>query len=60
MSRVLLLGATGLIGQELLKLLQANSRVEVIYAPTRRPLPAQDRLVNPCHEYFLVALVQLH
>lgn len=60
MSRVVLLGATGLIGQELLKLLQANSRVEVIYAPTRRPLPAQDKLVNPCHEDVRVALAQLH
>lgn len=59
MSRILLLGATGLIGQELLKLLQANSRVEVIYAPTRRPLPAQDKLVNPCHEDVRVALAQL-
>ncbi|WP_440866708.1 NAD(P)H-binding protein [Symbiopectobacterium purcellii] len=60
MSRVVLLGATGLIGQELLKLLQANSRVEVIYAPTRRPLPTQDKLVNPCHEDVRVALAQLH
>lgn len=60
MSRVLLLGATGLIGQELLKLLLVNSRVEVIYAPTRKPLPPAEKLVNPYHEDLHVALEQLH
>lgn len=60
MSRVLLLGATGLIGQGLLKLLLENSRVEVVYAPTRKPLPAQENLVNPCHEDLRIALAQLH
>lgn len=60
MSRVLLLGATGLIGQELLRLLQANSRVEVIYAPTRKPLVAGKNLVNPYHRDLRLALAQLH
>lgn len=61
MSRVLLLGATGLIGQAVLKLLLVNSRVEVIYAPTRKPLPpAEKKLVNPYHEDLHVALAQLH
>lgn len=60
MSRVLLLGATGLIGQELLKLLLANGRVEVVYAPTRKPLPPSEKLVNLHHEDLRAALAQLH
>ncbi|MGL9736076.1 MAG: hypothetical protein ACR5LF_12190 [Symbiopectobacterium sp.] len=40
--------------------MQANSRVEVIYAPTRGLLPAQDKLVNSCHEDVRVARAQLH
>ncbi|MDX5630634.1 MULTISPECIES: hypothetical protein [unclassified Brenneria] len=47
MSRILLLGATGLVGNELLQLLKANNRVEVIYAPTRKPLPPSEIVVNP-------------
>ena len=59
MSRVLLLGASGLIGQELLNLLKVNSRVEVIYAPTRKPLPPSTNVVNPCHRDLRTAMAQL-
>ncbi|WP_409309145.1 NAD(P)H-binding protein [Pectobacterium sp. B1J-3] len=59
MSRVLLLGATGLVGNELLQLLKANHRVETIYAPTRKPLPPSEKLVNPHHADLSVAISQL-
>lgn len=59
MSRVLLLGATGLVGRELLQLLKENHRVETIYAPTRKPLPHAEKLVNPHNADLSVALSQL-
>ncbi|PWC20183.1 hypothetical protein DDT52_09955 [Brenneria roseae subsp. roseae] len=59
MSRVLLLGATGLVGNELLQLLKVNHRVETIYAPTRKPLPPSEKLVNPHNADLSVALSQL-
>ncbi|MBJ7222405.1 MULTISPECIES: NAD(P)H-binding protein [unclassified Brenneria] len=59
MSRVLLLGATGLVGNELLQLLKANHRVETIYAPTRKPLPPSEKVVNPHNADLSVALSQL-
>lgn len=46
--KIVLWGATGLIGSACLQLLLADSRVTTIVAPTRTPLPIQDsRLVNP-------------
>ncbi|EHD23337.1 MULTISPECIES: NAD(P)H-binding protein [Brenneria] len=59
MSRVLLLGATGLVGNELLQLLKANHRVETIYAPTRKPLPPAEKVVNPHNADLAAALSQL-
>ncbi|MCG8709900.1 NAD(P)H-binding protein [Brenneria sp. 4F2] len=59
MSRILLLGASGLVGGELLQLLKANSRVEMIYAPTRKPLPPSERVVNPHDADLLAALSQI-
>lgn len=59
MSRILLLGASGLVGNELLQLLKANSRVEMIYAPTRKPLPPSERVVNPHDSDLLAALSQI-
>lgn len=59
MSRILLLGATGLIGNELLQLLKANNRVEVIYAPTRKPLPPSEIVINPQDSDLLAALSQI-
>ncbi|MES4611143.1 MAG: hypothetical protein ACTH8P_12495 [Ewingella sp.] len=47
MAKVLLLGASGLVGAELLCLLEQDSRVSRIVAPTRRPLASLSKLVNP-------------
>jgi len=47
MNRVLLTGATGLVGSHLLRLLIEDSRVDEIIAPTRRALPAMRKVVNP-------------
>ena len=44
--KVLLLGATGAVGAEALRLALADPAIEVL-APTRRALPAAPRLVNP-------------
>lgn len=46
MNRVLLTGATGLVGSHLLRLLIEDPRVDEIIAPTRRPLPAMRKVVN--------------
>ncbi|QTF10193.1 NAD(P)H-binding protein [Brenneria izadpanahii] len=59
MSRILLLGATGLVGNALLRLLKANNRVETIYAPTREPLAPSENVVNPHDPDLLVALSQV-
>jgi uncharacterized protein YbjT (DUF2867 family) len=48
MSRVMIVGATGLVGRELLQLLIEDERVEHIAAPTRRPLPESPKVFNPC------------
>jgi len=50
MSRVLLTGATGLVGGELLRLLIDDPRISEIIAPTRRPLPAMRKVINPVEE----------
>lgn len=47
MTRVLLAGATGLVGTAVLRFLLADERVSQVVAPTRRALPAHDRLLNP-------------
>jgi uncharacterized protein YbjT (DUF2867 family) len=47
MSRILLTGASGLVGNHLLRLLVADARVSEIITPTRRPLPAMQKLINP-------------
>jgi uncharacterized protein YbjT (DUF2867 family) len=47
MTRLLLAGATGLVGGNALALLLADERVTQIIAPTRRPLPPHPRLLNP-------------
>ncbi|KAF1015159.1 MAG: hypothetical protein GAK31_02649 [Stenotrophomonas maltophilia] len=46
--RVMLLGATGLVGSRVLPRLLADARCRGVVAPTRRPLAVQDaRLLNP-------------
>jgi uncharacterized protein YbjT (DUF2867 family) len=45
--KLLLLGATGLVGSKTLKLALSNGGVSQVIAPTRIPLPPGDRLVNP-------------
>jgi uncharacterized protein YbjT (DUF2867 family) len=47
MTKLLLAGATGLVGSDALKLALADERVTQIVAPTRRPLPPHPKLVNP-------------
>ncbi|KAA8999303.1 NAD(P)H-binding protein [Affinibrenneria salicis] len=59
MSKVLLLGASGLIGGELLSLLLADARVSALYAPTRSPLAPAAKLSNPQHPDLAVALAML-
>jgi uncharacterized protein YbjT (DUF2867 family) len=44
---LLLVGATGLVGREVLRLALADPRVGHLVAPTRRPLTAHPRLTNP-------------
>jgi len=45
--RLLILGASGLVGSEVLKLALTDPRAESIIAPTRRPLTSHPKLVNP-------------
>lgn len=45
--KLLLLGATGLVGSRTLKLALANSAFSEVIAPTRSPLASCDKLVNP-------------
>ncbi|MET0969522.1 MAG: NAD(P)H-binding protein [Tardiphaga sp.] len=47
MTRILLAGATGLVGSHVLARALADHRIDRIVAPTRRPLPAHDKLDNP-------------
>jgi uncharacterized protein YbjT (DUF2867 family) len=50
-TRLLLLGATGAVGQATLQLALADARINVVIAPTRRPLPAHPKLVNPVLDF---------
>lgn len=45
--KLLLLGATGLVGSRTLKLALSNHAFSEVIAPTRKPLGPSDRLVNP-------------
>jgi uncharacterized protein YbjT (DUF2867 family) len=47
MTRLLILGATGLVGQQLLIQAQANPAIQQIIAPSRKALPAHHKLQNP-------------
>jgi uncharacterized protein YbjT (DUF2867 family) len=45
--KLMLLGATGLVGSRTLKLALSNDVFSEVIAPTRKPLAPSDRLVNP-------------
>ena len=45
--RLLLLGATGLVGGQALRLALANEAISEVIAPTRAPLPNAQKLTNP-------------
>ncbi|MDR9889619.1 NAD(P)H-binding protein [Pseudenterobacter timonensis] len=47
MSQVLITGATGLVGNHLLRMLIPSGKVNYIAAPTRRPLGGIDGVFNP-------------
>jgi uncharacterized protein YbjT (DUF2867 family) len=47
MTKLLLAGATGLVGTAALELLLADARVTRVVAPTRRPLAPHAKLLNP-------------
>jgi uncharacterized protein YbjT (DUF2867 family) len=44
---LLLLGASGLVGSHALALALADDAISEVIAPTRKPLPAASKLVNP-------------
>ena len=49
--RVLLVGATGVVGEQVLRLALAEERFGTVVALTRRPLPAQPKLTNPVVDF---------
>lgn len=51
MATLLLAGATGLVGGHALRQSLADSRIESVVAPTRRPLPPHPKLVNPIVDF---------
>jgi uncharacterized protein YbjT (DUF2867 family) len=60
MSRILITGATGLVGGDLLRLLNQDPRISAIVAPSRRPLPvALSKVVNPHDPQLSDALAQV-
>ena len=59
MERVLITGATGLVGGHLLRLLMADPGVNAIYAPSRRPLQSAEGVINPHDPQLSDALAQV-
>lgn len=53
MTTLIVFGATGLVGGQALAMALADKRVAQVVAPTRRPLPAHERLTNPPLEQML-------
>jgi uncharacterized protein YbjT (DUF2867 family) len=51
MAVLLLVGATGLVGQSVVRQALADSRVEKLIAVTRKPLPPQPDLENPTVDF---------
>jgi uncharacterized protein YbjT (DUF2867 family) len=59
MARVLITGASGLVGGELLRLLLADSKVTSVIAPTRKALSPHAKLHNPVGDDLHELLAQL-
>jgi uncharacterized protein YbjT (DUF2867 family) len=51
MTRLMLVGATGLVGQSVLRQALTHPQVEQVIAPTRRLLPPHARLFNPVADF---------
>lgn len=51
MTSILILGATGLVGQQLLTLALDDTRISQVIAPSRRALPAHPKLSNPIVDF---------
>lgn len=49
--RLLLVGATGLVGSHVLRQALADARIETVVAPTRRELPGQAKLQAPLVDF---------
>lgn len=49
--KCIILGATGLVGQQLLARALANPEIREVIAPTRRPLPKAAKLTNPIIDF---------
>jgi uncharacterized protein YbjT (DUF2867 family) len=50
-TRLLLVGATGLVGRSVLQQALADDRVTQVIAPARRALPAHPKLLNPVVDF---------
>ncbi|WP_437889901.1 NAD(P)H-binding protein [Phytobacter sp. V91] len=59
MSRILITGATGLVGGNLLRMLAVDPRITAIAAPTRRPLATLAGVFNPYDPQLTDALAQV-
>lgn len=59
MSRVLITGASGLVGGHLLRLLNEEPRIGEIIAPSRKPLTPMDKMFNPHDPQLTDALAQV-
>lgn len=51
MKSVLLVGASGMVGREVLRQALADSRIDEIVAPTRRTLATSAKLLNPLVDF---------
>jgi uncharacterized protein YbjT (DUF2867 family) len=49
--RLLLVGSTGAVGHEVLRLALVDERIKKVIAPTRRPLPGHVKLENPVVDF---------
>ena len=51
MTTVMMVGATGLVGQQVLRKALASAQVGRVVAPTRRALPTHPKLLNPVVDF---------